>query len=316
MTDIKVICTNDKDISIAFRWDVFSPFHLLDIEGIYGIESNVVTSENTTTDGSTFQGATAIQRNIILTFEMDESYKQNREILYRCFAIKRPGTMEYAESGGRKMINYIVESIIPGKIKGVIRDYAVSLICPCPYFTDLTDVRVTMASWVSNLTFPAFFPEEGIVFGYRRAEFVKAIENDSGMDGIGMTTVFYADDKVSNPAIYHAESGQFIKIGSMESPFILGAGQYAVINTHTGNKNIFLLDGISNADIEKLTDRFGVVDWNKVVSRYGVSINRFLDEDAAFIQLIDGTNTITYAADEGIDNLLVSIYYRLSYLGV
>ena len=59
MSDIKVICTSDKNVSITFTWDEFTPFHLVDIEGIYGIESNVVTSENTTTDGSTYQGATA-----------------------------------------------------------------------------------------------------------------------------------------------------------------------------------------------------------------------------------------------------------------
>ena len=53
MSDIKVICTSDKNVSITFTWDEFTPFHLVDIEGIYGIEANVVTSENTTTDGST-----------------------------------------------------------------------------------------------------------------------------------------------------------------------------------------------------------------------------------------------------------------------
>ena len=56
MSDIKVVCTSDKNVSLTFTWDDFTPFHLVDIEGIYGIESNVVTSENTTTDGSTYQG--------------------------------------------------------------------------------------------------------------------------------------------------------------------------------------------------------------------------------------------------------------------
>ena len=50
MSDIKVVCTSDKNVSLTFTWDDFTPFHLVDIEGIYGIESNVVTSENTTTE--------------------------------------------------------------------------------------------------------------------------------------------------------------------------------------------------------------------------------------------------------------------------
>ena len=57
MSDIKVVCTSDKNVSLTFTWGDFTPFHLVDIEGIYGIESNVVTSENTTTDGSTYQGS-------------------------------------------------------------------------------------------------------------------------------------------------------------------------------------------------------------------------------------------------------------------
>lgn len=57
MADITVTCTNDKNVSIAFRWDWDNnPFHLLGLDGIYGYDCNVTTSENTTTDGSTYQG--------------------------------------------------------------------------------------------------------------------------------------------------------------------------------------------------------------------------------------------------------------------
>lgn len=73
MSDIKVICTSDKNVSITFTWDEFTPFHLVDIEGIYGIEANVVTSENTTTDGSTYQGATAKETGTVQTAEVTKS---------------------------------------------------------------------------------------------------------------------------------------------------------------------------------------------------------------------------------------------------
>ena len=66
MADITVTCTNDKNVSIAFRWDWDNnPFHLLGLDGIYGYDCNVTTSENTTTDGSTYQGSTAKERNIV-----------------------------------------------------------------------------------------------------------------------------------------------------------------------------------------------------------------------------------------------------------
>lgn len=313
---IKVVCTSDKNVSLTFTWDDFTPFHLVDIEGIYGIESNVVTSENTTTDGSTYQGATAKERNIVITVEMDSNYKENRNLLYRTFPIKRTGTMQYIEDGEAKAIEYEVESVIPGATTGVVRDYTISLKCTDPYFKDLADIEVVMASWVSDFYFPACFPEEGRIFGHREADLVKEIENESGADNIGIVVIFRADGAVKNPAIYHTESGEFTKVGYSDNDFIMSSGQYVIINTYTGKKNAYLLDGVTQAEIENHKDNYGVIDWDTVIEKYGTVINEYLDEDGEFIQLQDGTNTLTYTADEGTNYLSVSVYYRISYLGV
>jgi hypothetical protein len=142
------------------------------------------------------------------------------------------------------------------------------------------------------------------------------IENNNGADNIGITAIFRADGIVKNPAIYHSESGKYIKVGYAGNDFELQSGQYVVIFTHTGKKNIYLLDGVSQAEIEEHKDRYGMIDWETVVSMYGTIINQYLDEDGDFIQLQDGTNTITYNAESGINYLSVSVYYRISYLGV
>lgn len=315
MSDIKVICTNDKNIATNFSFSEFSPFHLVNIEGVYGIDSTVTTSENTTIDGSTYQGATAKQRNIVFTAEMDADYKTNRDYLYKCFKIKSTGTLQYLENGETRTIDYKVENLWVGET-GKVRDITISLICPDPYFKDLTDIEVTMASWVDDLEFPAEFPEEGIEFGHREADLVKEIENESGADNIGIVAVFRADGAVTNPAIYHSESGEFTKVGSTENKMIMASGQYIIITTGTGKKNIYLLNDVTQAEIEELKDAYGMIDWDKVVEVYGEEINEYLDEDSEFIQLQDGTNTITYTADAGTNYMSVSIYYRLSYLGV
>lgn len=318
MSDIRITCTSDKNVSMILTWDKFTPFHIVALDGFYGIESTVTRSENTTTDGSTPQGEVAKERNLVLTVEMDADYKKNRELLYRVFPIKRTGKLEYYEDGDTKTIDYKVENIIPGTDTGVVRDYTISLICNDPYFKDLSDVEVVMASWVSDFYFPACFPEEGRVFGHREAELVKEIENDSGADNIGVTVIFRADGNVKNPAIYHSESGLFTKIGYEGNDFILSGNQYIVINTHTNHKNIYLIDGITQAEIEEHKNRYGVIDWEEVVKLYGVIINQYLDEsgNGDFIQLQDGMNTLTYSADSGVSYLSVSVYYRISYLGV
>lgn len=89
-----------------------------------------------------------------------------------------------------------------------------------------------------------------------------------------------------------------------------------IINTYTGKKNAYLLDGVTQAEIENHKDNYGVIDWDTVIEKYGTVINEYLDEDGEFIQLQDGTNTLTYTADEGTNYLSVSVYYRISYLGV
>ena len=145
---------------------------------------------------------------------------------------------------------------------------------------------------------------------------VKEIENDSGADNIGITGIFRADGTVKNPAIYHSESGKYIRVGYSGNDFELQSGQYVIIFTHTGKKNIYLLDGVTQAEIEEHRDRYGMIDWDEVTALYGTIINQYLDEDGDFIQLQDGTNTITYNAERGINYLSVSVYYRISYLGV
>lgn len=316
MSDIQVKCTSDKNTSITFTWGGFTPFHILDMEGLYNIESNISTSENTTTDGSTYQGATAKERNIVITIEMDDNYKSNRELLYKCFPIKHTGNLEYTEEGESKTISYEVESIIPGATTGKIRDYTISLKCTDPYFKDLSDTEVVMAAWVNDFSFPASFPAEGVIFGHREAELVKTIENDSGADNIGITVIFRAEGKVKNPAIYHTESGEFIRIGYPNNDFTMSTGQYVVIQTHTGKKNLYLLGHVTQAAIEEQKDRYGMIDWEKVIEIYGENINEYLDEDGEFIQLQNGINTLTYAAEEGVNYISVSVYYRISYLGV
>ena len=279
-------------------------------------EETATTSENTTTDGSTYQGSTAKERNIVITAEIDGDYRKNRELLYRVFPKGRTGTLEYSEDGDIKTITYRVESVTPGATTGVVRDYTISLICTDPYFKDLSDVEVVMASWVSDWYFENGFDINGVEFGHREAELVKEIENNNGADNIGITAIFRADGIVKNPAIYHSESGKYIKVGYAGNDFELQSGQYVVIFTHTGKKNIYLLDGVSQAEIEEHKDRYGMIDWETVVSMYGTIINQYLDEDGDFIQLQDGTNTITYNAESGINYLSVSVYYRISYLGV
>ncbi len=298
----RIICTNENNIAVRFDYD-FSPFFLKSVEGIYGISANVTTSENTTIDGSTYQGSTAKERNIVITAQMEGDYKENRNFLYRVFKLKSSGVFTYMEDGDTKQIEYKVESIEIEE-SGVVRDITISLICPKPFFEDLEDVEVVMASWVDDLEFPVCFPEEGIEFGHREANLVKEIENNTGADNIGIMAVIRADGPVKNPAIHHAETEEYTKL-----EMALESGQIIVVTTGQDKKKAWLLEGVSQSEIEEK-------GYDALLKEKGTNINEYLSEGSRFIQLQHGKNTITYTAEMGANYMSVSIFYRLLYLGV
>lgn len=287
----KIICKNEDGVQVEFSYEDDAEFFLISCDGIYSVSNNVVTSENTMTDGSTYQGSTTKQRNIVITAEFDSDYQSRRDFLYKSFKPKSPGTFFYYENEEQRQIDYRVEDIDIDEA-GVCRNAVISLICPDPFFKDPADTTVTMAGWEPCFEFPHEFtePEE---FGIRVAELVKNIENDSAADHIGIEVVMEALGAVRNPAIYHVQQDIHIQIGTEKNPFDMEPGDVVRITTGTNEKNIYL-------------EKDGTV----------TKINEYLEEESEFIQLVHGSNTLIYDADQGVDYLNVTIMYRFRYLGV
>lgn len=288
----RVICKNENDIEVEFNYSEDADFFLVSLEGVYSVSNNVVTSENTMTDGSTYQGSTTKQRNIVITAQIDNDYQKRRDLLYKCFKPKSTGTFTYIENDEKRAIDYKVEDLDIAE-KGVIRNITISLICPDPFFKDMEDVIVSMAGWQPCFEWPHEFKKEKEPFGERIAEIIKTVDNDSAADNIGIEILMEASGAVVNPALYHVEEDEFIKVGTAGHPLSLAAGEMVKITTGTNDKNVYL---ISNGKTTK--------------------INEYLDEDSEFIQLVSGSNTFKYDADSGINYLNVTISYRFRYLGV
>lgn len=290
MDNRKIVCTNNEGMVVKFG-SSFLPFLLANVDGLYGIKNKVSMSDNTMTDGATYQGSVAQKRNIVLTLKTKENHRLNRYELYQLFPQDTKGTLTYIEDGVERVIDYVVESITPDSVKNV-RTAVVSLLCPDPYFEATSDIELTMAGWESGWEFIHEFVAEGEDFGHRVQDRLKTIENTSGAKGIGLTIEIYANGQVDNPSITHVESGDFIKVGTTAHPLELVNGDVLVITTHTNNKKVKLTHG-------------GVT----------TEINEYLDEQSEFIQLQAGLNTIGYSADSGESNMTVKLIYREKYLG-
>ncbi len=287
-----IYCRNKDGVEVSFDYGDTSPFFLESIDGVMSVSNKVTTSENTTVDGSTYQGSVTKQRNIVITAHTSNNHVYNRNMLYKCFKPKTEGVLTYSEEDETRIIDYIVESVEVDE-KGVVRNAVISLICPDPFFKDEEDTIVTMAGWQPCFEFPHEFKAEKEPFGVRVAEIIKEIENDSAADNIGIEILIEAMGAVTNPTIYHTEQDIFIKVGTENNPLSIGAGEAIRITTGTNEKAVYLVQGETETEI-----------------------NEYLDEGSDFIQLVHGKNTFAYAADSGRDYMNVTITYRFRYLGV
>ena len=290
----KITCTNSDNVSVTFG-EAFSPFLLLHCDGIYSVDNNVWTEELSMADGGDYLGSNAKLRNIVLTVADKNNHMLNRNMLYRLFKKGSKGLFTYYECDGEyettKEIDYYVESVNVDSEKRV-RIAEISLICPYPHFRAPYDMKVIMTGWNHQFEFPHEFLEEKEELSIMVSEKLKAINNDSEMDNIGITIEMVAEGNIKNPMITHLESGEFIKVGNELSSFELIAGDTLIITTHTNDKNVYLIR-----------------DGKKTV------VNEYLDEYTEFFQFKTGKNTLRYGADEGEDYLLVSVTYRHEFMG-
>ena len=290
--DRKIRCTNEDGFFLEFNETEFSPFLLAGIDGIYDAKNTVYVSENSMIDGAVYQGSVAKYRNIVLHLKdkSEGDYPKNRDALNRLFKEKSVGTLVFQEGDADpRKIDYYVESMESDE-KYFSRMHQVSLICPDPFFYDINSSDESMASWISAFEFPFESTAEGFEFGYQSNEKIKTIQNDIAEDNIGVTITITCMGAVLNPSITHIETGDRISIGHSGKPFEISTGDVVVITTATGNKHVTLTH-------------------NGVTSE----VNHYLTEDSVFVQLMRGSNSFGFNADQGLNNLSISISYTFKY---
>lgn len=272
----------------------FSPLFLASLDGVYSSEFDVAISDNTLSDGGTYQGSRKKVRNIVITAidQPNNVYNQShRDLLYTVFRQGETGTLIYSEDDvDDRQIDYEVESI--RRESGGHRIFTISLLCPNPYFEDTYDTNVYMTSVRNNFSFPHNFVEEGEEFGILLTSRIVNIINDTASKSIGFTAYIETSTSITNPSLSRVESQEHIQVGSSNNPFTLAAGQKLVISTGRDDKHIRL---ISN----------GVE----------TEINEYLTEDSDFFNLLTGDNHIVYNADVGVGSMKVNVKYRFQYDG-
>lgn len=284
---MKVIkCENDKGLSAVFTYDHdVTEFFLVSLEGVYDIKNAVHTSQNATTDGSSYEGETLEQRNIVITANIRRNYSENRDYLSRVFKTGSEGIFYHTEDGRTRKIKYRVEKIDVAD-KGVLRPAVISLICPDPYFKDEEATHIEMAGWEDLWEFPCEIPEEGMEFGARIKETIRVVDNNSTA-AIGIKMTIIAEDFVVNPMIMNVTTGETLKLLCTMQP-----NDQIVITTEQGNIDVILYRGKQE------------IDYNYTVD----------EDNEGYIQLETGRNHINYTADEGGDYMDVYFDFENCYV--
>lgn len=283
----EVKCVNNNGMSATFKYDHDeTEFFLVSLDGVYNIKNAVNTSQNATTDGSSYSGEALEQRNIVITANIRRNYRQNRDTLSRVFKVHSQGTFYHIEDGETRKIEYYVESIDIEE-KGIIRSCTISLICPDPYFKDDTPTHIEMASWEDGFEFELEIDEdEEMEFGTRSKETIKTVDNDSTtVIGIQMTII--AEDIVVNPSIMNVTTGETLKLLCTMLP-----DDEIIITTKQGNIDVVLLRGGKEYDYNYTVD----------------------EDNEGYVQLETGRNFINYTAEEGGDYMNVNFDFENCYV--
>lgn len=161
--------------------------------------------------------------------------------------------------------------------------------CPNPMFTNVSESMNVFVTTAPKFHFPLIIPQDtGMVFGVRTDSLIVDVLN-AGSVSTGMRIIFKAKGTVKNPKL--------INVNTQES-FVLNKTlvneEIVEVNTNIGEKSIK----------------------GKIGSATYSNYYMYKDIDSQWLQLDVGSNIFRYAADSGLDNLEVFVYFYNRFLEV
>ena len=261
-------------------------YDLLRVDGITPPTASILTGVVGTMDGEQFNAVRLDMRNILLTVRPKAPVEKNRVALYRYFSPKQWVRVYYANGERDVYIDGYVESF-PGSLFDNPQSFQISIICPDPYFKDMSEIVHDGSYTTALFEFPFAIEEEGIGFStYDNTQDI-LILND-GDDSAGMIITLKATGPVENPILYRRDT-----LEDFELNFSMQDGDVVEINTRKGNKGVTL-------------------------TRNGVKYNivNAVAKNPTWFQLEPGDNIFTYSAQIGEEMLTASFTFIQVYEGV
>lgn len=288
--------TNANGESLTFG-DTFKLYEEIDLSGL---SANVSTSEKSG-DGASYQNTTLETRDFEIPFFIhrvinDKSwYEEKRRDVFRvCNPKKNPMRVDFTtKSGAEYYLNAELTSspTMPtgfDNSNNVWQKVLLQFDATDPYIYARSKNNVELATWIPLFEFALEIPEgEGIEMGQRSPSLIANVVND-GQDDTGMLIKFKATAALKNPSLINVNTYEEFKLNITMSP-----GDVIEVSTYRGDKYARLTRN------NVTTSVFGKIDYL-----------------STFLQLRTGDNLFRYDAEEGLDNLEISMQFNQKYLGV
>lgn len=289
MAKLKYVNSDNKSIELGNS----SPFLITTVDGLGSPQNEIYTQKSPYQDGVTATHSSLGSRNIVIEGKIMDSNRENRQAyrnkLLSVFNPKLDGKLIIDLGNVKRQIDCKVEQApyFSSNSEQNYQNFSISLLAPNPYWQDINTIKEEVAIWRGAFEFPLEIVEEGIELGYREPSLIVNVFNRGDVP-CGMRIDFKALATVVNPSLFNINTREFFKVNrTME------AGEVLTVTTHFQNKRVEL-------------------------NKNGVISNAFnwIDLNSTFLQLDVGDNLLRYDADDGLENLEVSIYFTPQYLGV
>lgn len=301
-----------ESIEIDPRNPEKSGFLVKNITGLGPVKGTVNVTEVSSSDGGAYNSARITTRNIVLDlrFTWAPDIETVRLLSYKYFPVKKPITLMIQTDKRTATIDGYVESNQPN-IFSKAEGTQISIVCPFPYFSALSDEKD------SNLSIgeaePLFEFEwdpdviEGSSDGNVESGYYFSIEHDDpeefsfiasnmrikanydGDEDTGFNIVLRASGPVTNPVVYNAVTDE-----AMRFNLTLDTNEELHISTVKRKKKVEkqFADGLK------------------------VNVLNNLDRDATWLTLSKGANYIAYTAASGREKLIMSLSFDTLYEGL
>lgn len=281
---IKIVAENTKGEQLALYDN--SDYVVTSVSGLNPANANINTAVTATFDGSTFKSSRVNQRNIVIEIVLDGDIEQSRLNLYKYFKTKNKVTL-YLTTQRRDVYTVGYVETFEVDLFENRQKAQISIICPYPYFVDITADINEFSITTDNFQFPFSIAAAGIPFSDTVINSRKSIINNGDVES-GVIIQLRATGTVLNPKIYNEDTNEYFMLN-----IEMQEGDVVEINTNKGEK------GVTH-------------------TKNGVTSNIINDmvSGSSWFQLEAGDNMFLYTADEYPANLRCTFIHSDKYGGV